>query len=294
MNAVFIPTSNLYRAQTLIKYYNIHDEPTDQRVIFIGDDRGSISKEEYRAAINDPRFDLIYTSDMMAGVNHLFEDCPYYDQIVNDMYKVSIKMLVFIYAARVLGIKKSLMLDDDILFLKPLDSWFKHDYVVKEDGLSPMPKHQVKAFQYAYPHVNIEQFNNPEFRINSGSIIYTLNDNDDRLVNDVRTFFSSDDIYQVFVNRLNKTNTRRKGWGYDWMLEQYFYGIHMYSLGVEIPRFKSAVNIGLAYPKENKPLKPFVSVPNVMHFPQMEKQRMYDGYLPLIDQYIQKHNLRNV
>ena len=294
MNAVFIPTSNLYRAQTLIKYYNIHAEPTNQRVTFIADDRGNISREEYASAINDPRFGLIYTSDMMAAVNHLFDSCPYYDQIINDMYKVSIKMLVFIYASRYLGIKKSLMLDDDVLFLKPLDKWFEYDYVVKEDGLSSMPDHQVKAFQYTYPDVNIAEFNTPEVRINSGSIIYTLEDGDDRLVNDVRAFFSSDDIYRVLVNRLNKTNTRRARWGYDWMLEQYFYGIHMYSLGVEIPRFRAAVNIGLAYPKEDKPLRPLVSVPNVMHFLQMEKQRMYDGYLPLIDQYIRANNLQHV
>ena len=292
-NVVFIPTSSLYRVRTLIKYYNVHNSPTDQRMIFIADDRGSISKEEYAEAVNDPRFELIYTSDMLAAVNDMFADCPYYDQIINDMYKVSVKMLVFIYAARHLGIHKSLMLDDDILFLKPLDEWFKYDYVVKEDGLSKMLDAQVKAFQRAYPHVDIAEFNQPKHRINSGSILYTMEDSSRRLLDDVRAFFSSDDIYHIFVNRLNKTNSRRKGWGFDWMLEQYFYGIHMYSLGVEIPRFRSAVNIALVYPKEDKPPKPFKKIPNVIHFIQMEKQRMYDAYLPLIDSYLESNNYNN-
>jgi len=289
-NVVFIPTSNLYRVRTLIKYYNVHNLPTDQRVIFIADDRGNISKEEYAEAVNDSRFELIYTSDMMAAVNDLFADCPYYDPIINDMYKVSVKMLVFIYAARHMSIRKSLMLDDDILFLKPLDEWFAYDYVVKEDGLSTMTTTLVNGFQSTYPHVDVAEFNQPKHRINSGSILYTMEDND-RLLNDVRAFFSSDDIYRILVNRLNKTSSRRKGWGYDWMLEQYFYGIHMYSLGVEIPRFRSAVNIGLGYPKEDKPLKPFKKIPNVIHFLQMEKQRMYDAYLPLIDEYIRTNKL---
>lgn len=289
-NVVFIPTSNLYRMKTLIKYYNVHNLPTDQRVIFIADDRSNISKEEYSDVVKDPRFELIYTSDMLAAVNDIFADCSYYDQIINDMYKVSVKMVVFIYAARHLGIYKSLMLDDDILFLKPLDEWFKHDYVVKEDGLSTMTASLVNAFQNTYTHVNVIDFNHSKHRINSGSILYTVRDCT-RLIDDVRAFFSSDDIYRVLVNRLNKTSSRRKGWGYDWMLEQYFYGIHMYSLGIEIPRFKGAVNTGLGYPKEGRSLKPFKRVPNVIHFLQMEKQRMYDAYLPLIDEYIKMHKL---
>jgi hypothetical protein len=291
-NVVFIPTSNLYRVSTLIKYYNVHNEPTDQRVIFIGDDRGDISKKEYADAVNDSRFELIYMSDMLEAVNDMFADCPYYDAIINNMFRVSVKMVVFIYAASHMGIHKSLMLDDDILFLKPLDEWFKYDYVVKEDGLSNMSESQVTAFQRTYPHIDIFEFNKPKHRINSGSILYTMQD-DSRLLNDVRAFFSSDEIYYILVNRLNKTTSRRKGWGYDWLLEQYFYGIHMYSLGVEIPRFRSAVNISLGYPKEDKPSKPFKKIPNVIHFLQMEKQRMYDAYLPLIDSYLEINNYNN-
>lgn len=289
MNVVFIPTSNLYRVRTLIKYYNVHALPTNQRVIFIGDDRGKISKADYADAIGDSAFELIYTSDMLAAVHDAFADCPYYDQIINDMYKVSVKMIVFYYAAVHMGIRKSMMLDDDVLFLKPLDEWFKYDYVVKEDGMSKMSAAQVKAFQRTYPHINISEFDQPKHRINSGSLIYTFQD-DGVLLNDVRAFFSSDDIYHIFVNRLNKTNSRRKGWSNDWMLEQYFYGIHLFGLGLEIPRFKSVVNIALTYPKEGVPLKPFRKIPNVIHFLQMEKQRMYDAYLPLIDAYLAGNN----
>ena len=288
-NVVFIPTSNLYRVRTLIKYYNVHNLPTSQRVIFIADDRGNIGKEEYADAVGDSGFELIYTSDMLAAVNDLFVDCPYYDVIINDMYKVSVKMVVFIYAARHLGINKSLMLDDDILFLKPLDEWFKHDYVVKEDGISKMSSAQIKAFQRTYPHINISQYDQPKNRINSGSLLYTHQDNG-VLLHDVRAFFSSDDIYHIFVNRLNKTNSRRKRWGKDWMLEQYFYGIHMYSLGLDIPRFRSAVNTTLTYAKEGVPLNKFRKIPNVIHFLQIEKQRMYDAYLPLIDSYLESNN----
>ena len=292
-NVVFIPTSNLYRVRTLIKYYNVHNLPTSQRVIFIADDRGTISKQDYADAVNDSRFELIYTSDMLACVNELFADCPYYEPIINDMYKVSVKMVVFIYASRVLGIKKSLMLDDDILFLKPLDDWFLYDYVVKSDRLSWMPDVHVKAFQLAYPHVDIVEFNHPDHHINSGSIIYTMKD-EDRLVADVRAFFSSDEIYHILVNRLNKNKGHRKGWSYDWTLEQFFYGVHIYSLGLEIVQFKSAVSIEMKLPKEDRPIKPFKKIPNVIHFIQMKKQLMYDAYLPLIDQYIRANNLQHV
>ena len=291
-NVVFIPTSSLYRVRTLIKYYNVHNLPTSQRVIFIADDRGNIGKEEYADAVGDSGFELIYTSDMLAAVNDLFADCPYYDQIINDMYKVSVKMVVFIYAARHLGINKSLMLDDDILFLKPLDEWFKHDYVVKSDRLSWMPDTHVKAFEYAYPHVDIAEFNQPKNHINSGSIIYTVND-DARLIADVRSFFSSDEIYHILVKRVNKNKGPRKCWSYDWTLEQFFYGVHIYSLGLEIAQFKSAVNIEMKLPKEDRIIKPLNKIPNVIHFIQMKKQLMYDAYLPLIDSYLENNNYNN-
>jgi hypothetical protein len=284
-NVILIPTCNLFRMRMLMKYYNVYGVKTEQHIVFIGDDRGSITQEQFKAEVGNKPFELVFMSDVIQGVGYFYEDCPYYNEIMNRMYKVSVKLLIFVWAYHCRKLRQSMLLDDDVLFLRPIDDWFKHEYVVKEDGLSVMGDACFQVLKRSYPGMNVAEFNQSKHGINSGSIIYTVKDECKSLIEVARGFFSSPFVYSRFLDRMDKLNKKPGVWGVDWIFEQQVYGLHMFSLNENLKRFGSVVNTSLTF-KDGKPVKEFSKLPHIIHFLQRDKSKAYELCLPLVDNFI--------
>ena len=296
-NVIIIPTCNEYRIRMFDEYFNVYNQDHNMRLIFIADDRNKISRDAYteifKSLKHSSLYELHFSSDVISDVRHLFSDAAYFDNILNS-YKLSIKLLIFIWAKHKLNINKSMLLDDDVLFFKPIDHIFdKNDYVKKTDGLSWLCAKSRNALQDVYPEIDINDFEKDKSRkINSGSIIYTWDDSHD-LVGWVHRVFNSEKLSRYVMRRaylhtIGKGNIHRgTGWGRSWIMEQYVYGMFMNKIGFD--RWESfssyEINTGVNLPKDGK-IKQVKNLPNIVHFLPANKKPLYEYYIKCIKHLI--------
>jgi hypothetical protein len=298
MNIVIIPTCNEYRIRKFDEYFNIYDVDHNHRFIFVADDRHKISREEYKTIFaslkNQSLYELHFASDLLSSVKLIFTDCLYFDNIVNN-YPLSIKLLIFIWAKMVLGINKSMLLDDDVLFLKPIDHIFdSYDYVKKPDALSWLCTKSKQCLQDTYEEFDLTKFENDKQKINSGSIIYTWQDSHD-LLGWVKQAFSSKALNKfvmerVYLHSIGKGFVNKgTGWGRSWIMEQYIYGMFMHSIGWDgWHNFTaSEVNTGVTAPKDDK-IRKIAKLPHIVHFLPPDKVPIYENYIKRIEQFLNK------
>lgn len=300
-NIVIIPTCNLYRIQKFDEYFNIFNVEHNHRFIFVADDRHKISREEYEKLFtslkNSHLYEVHYSSDLLRSVQPLFEECKYFNDIVNG-YPLSIKLLIFIWAKYELEITKSMLLDDDVLFLKPIDHIFdEHDFVKKADALSWLCSKSKQCLQDTYPEIDMTKFENDKLKINSGSIIYTWDDSHD-LLGFVRRAFASKALHKyvmerVYLHSIGKGFVHKgTGWGRSWIMEQYIYGMFMHSMGWNrYADFSSAVNTGVTVPKDRK-IRKLARLPNIVHFLPPDKLPIYEYYIQCIERYLTENHDR--
>jgi len=253
------------------------------KIMFLADDRHHLSKNDYENIFSELQhreiYSLYFVSDMIESVRPYFKDAKYFDYILQK-YSLSIKNLVFIWAKLILDINKSFLLDDDILFLKPLDDfYYSNDYARKKDAMSKLCTESTKAIKQTYSEINYDDFIKKRFHINSGSIIYKWN-NKHNLVEWMHRFFDSEYVYSFVKNKSEKFITLglKTKWGRSWQMEQIVYGLFMYSsTGLDIyASFGNLVNTGISKPKEIKPLSKLHSI---VHFVNRDKISVYQYYI---------------
>ncbi len=236
MHNIFVLTCNPTYVEIMNKYYNIHNLPTKAKLTLIIDDK-RIPKDSIPELMQRlPIFsDYILMSDMIEFVgNTVLKNSKHFKELVNFYYKVSVKLIVFIYVKLKLGIDKSFMMDDDILFLKPIDSLFdNYNYAIKKDTLSNfnngtyLEKKIKTNIETTYYYVDNVQMNIEKFYINSGTILFTWTDSID-IVKTIFDFFNSDKIYYMIKEKYISDNKPFKFLGRMWVTEQYIYSILLF------------------------------------------------------------------
>lgn len=280
---IIIPTCNEFRIRTFDEYFNIFNEAHNIRFTFVCDDRGGISRKQYETVFaslkNKDLYDVYFATDVVKDLSSTFADCAYYDSILTE-YPLSIKLLIFIWAKKFLGFDKSMLLDDDVLFLKPITQFYEeNDYARKKDSLSKLCVKSRQALQLTYPDFDILQFEKARDKVNSGSIIYTWKDEHD-LLGWVKKFFSSEPIDKLI--RIKKyewaAGLSRALWGSTWLLEQYSYGMFMHHMGMDkYAHFGNLVNTGIS--KASPKISPLQVIHNIVHFLPRDKMPLYEFYL---------------
>lgn len=291
-NHVFVCGGNASRLNWFSQYYNIEKKPTSQVIHFMLDDRfvGRSAFDGFILGNNTTNSDYIWVTDVVDALKHHFINVPYFNVILNKYYKVSIKLLVFIYAKEIMGIDKSLLLDDDIFFLKPLDKWFEYNKIVKTpETLSRMSANIGAMFTEIFGDEFVyADFTKSGKLLNSGTLLYVWND---RLINDVKNYFSSELLYKALVKKFTNDPTWSKR-GLIWITEQYFYGIHV-SLADPSPlSFGPEIKM-LGYPKndEYKFEYNMMKLPAVLHFIPSDKERNFKYWKVIIQKYCDKHGI---
>jgi len=209
-----------------------------------------------------------------------FTDAPFYDKIL-DVYGLSVKLLTFVFA-KTLGVEKSMMLDDDVFLLKPVDSFFQYDYVKKADTMSKMGKKAHSIVRSVFPEsLDLEQMNADNHRINSGTLIYKFHES---LIADLHAFFSSEQIY-TFLKNERRDDKKPSHVGHAWLVEQYTYSCHLHRFGQEnLHDFGSEVRMVGAYPKKKpKDTSVLKNAPNILHFVLRDKKRLYEHYSKVVN-----------
>lgn len=290
-NNIFVLSSSNKRLEMFARYYNVFKEETNQQITLIVDDRRISRDKIFRSNIFH---NILYATDIIEELRPKFTNCDYYDMILN-IYPVSIKMLIFIYAYYFLGINKSMLIDDDTLFLCPIDYIFeKDDYVVKKEFLSKMTHRRAQIFADIFDIENfVNQFN--KNLINSGTMLYTYKEKHD-LLGDVQKFYNSGDIfamlYENYCKNIMNGESNRTTSGRVWITEQYFYGIHFLKLklsGETITDFGQAVALYTTYIKENAKKIKMKKLPNIMHFVPKNKENFYNFFSNYIDDYVERN-----
>jgi hypothetical protein len=297
-NIIFVCSSNTYRIEVLTKYYNILNEETNQKIHFILDDR-KINKKDYLKVLNNCSIDYDYsfTTDMIEKLDYLFKDCPYFDEILNKLYGVSIKLLVFIYAKKCLDISKSMILDDDVLIYGSIDKHFESDYVVKHQQFKSImktdpPEPLVQGLVSVFGQKLVDEFNTGKHLIGSGNLIYTYKEKH-KLVEDVQKFFSSKTIYDLLVAGEEK----RIRWGRPrimgglWLIEQYLYCVHLFKTRETMETFGRDIKVIMS--KKECNFKKLRFTNKIIHYGPGDKKPFYDAYVPLLEEYVNNKEREN-
>lgn len=280
MNNIFLLTAEYNRILNFYNYYNIFNKKTQTKINIIIDDR-IISKNDI-IKIQKLYTDIYFVSDIIESLI-IFFDSPDIVLEILKKYGVSIKWLLFIFIGKILKIKKSMLIDDDTLLIKPIDFYFKYDYVIKKDNLASMTDLGIDTAKKIVKF-NINEINEKRLFINSGQMIHTWKN--EGLLKFMNNVFS---IHMLnFINKgIKKTNnfSLRNVNGKYWIIEQYMYAIYFYSLK-NVHKFKSDIQL---YTYKIKEIPKNKKLPNFIHYLPKDKEPFYKYYLPFLDNKIKEH-----
>lgn len=299
-NNIFIVSNNIERIESLLKYYNVYGEDTYQRLHVILDDRNRTYNVE---SISD-KIEIHYATQMIESTKHFFDE-EYLFKIL-DVYGVAIKWLVFPYVHEVLGIEKAMMMDDDVLLLKPLDHYFFNKYVFyNESALGVMGKFVEASLSPLFKDlVDISVMRKePYFSMNSGQVIHTKNDRYleffQRAVCKDTYILIMDGVYKyknkkgyggsVIPKYGSKKNNRSMGGKY-WCIEQNIYAIYYKWLSENdyAPvRFNGDVRIWTTVMRSVNKLKKF---PAYIHYLPIDKTPLYTIYAKAVEELLKEEN----
>lgn len=280
MNNIFIISSNIDRLCSVHKYFNIYNDPTSMKFSVILDNR-HMSESDIEKA-NTLGWDIHYTTDVIDKCKDYFDDPQSLTDILS-VYGVAIKWLTFIYAYKVLGIKKVMMSDDDVLILKPLDHYFKHDYVFKNEGSQKFSDQQRHEMLNIIRNIDgHEEFLDSKKSINSGQLIHTWND--DSFLDFINKIVNKHTV-AVFKNIMTSPGSRRSTKGAMWTTEQYVYALYRYVLnkkGIETSLFGGDVKL-----LNTKKIEPeSMPIPAFIHYLSTDKTPLYAVYAKYIDSVV--------
>jgi len=299
-NDIFIVSNKVERIENLLKYYNVYGEDTYQRLHVILDDR----KTTYNIDSIENSIEIHYATDVIEKTKHFFDE-EYLLKIL-DSYGVAIKWLVFPYVHEVLNIQRAMMMDDDVLLLKPLDHYFFSAYVFyNESALGVMGKFVESALSPLYKDlVDISVMRKePYFSMNSGQVIHSKNEHYleflQRAVCKDTYILIMDGVYKyknkkgyggsVIPAYGTAKNNRSMGGKY-WCIEQNIYAIYYKWLdenGYAPDRFGSDVRIWTTIMKDVKKLK---KIPAYIHYLPIDKEPLYTQYAKAVEELLKEEN----
>lgn len=269
---LFITTYNQDILNRFIAGYNLTRQDTSQNINLLIDDRNkSISEFDLSKAhfVNK----IYKVTDLVNYGSKKFSHCNYYEGLMK-IYPITFKKQIFPYLYDQHGINKSMLMDDDILYIKPLDAFFDECTVVKSDSMKADDK-MLSCLRDVFESNVVDKLN--KNLINSGTFLYTY---DDRLVKDLYSFYSSSHVMGYMSNahiRSQKMGKPRIA-GMASIIEQLFYGCHLISISKPISNFKSAVQLVTATPDLSNELT-ITKVNNLYHFLMRNKIPYMDHYL---------------
>jgi len=296
MNNILIISNKPERLESFIKYYNIFNEPTDIVLNVILDDR--YQTYDLSDTIKD-NYNIYYASDAVKQLVPRLSD-PETAEIILDKFRLSIKLLVILYAHEVLGMEKVCMMDDDTFLIQPIDSYFENDYVFyNERVLGRMSVAVENLMTGIYSDlVDVHKMNTkPHFTLNSGQVIHTKNPN---LFKFIDRAFCSDllnvvcgaiEKYKSKKNYLGNIHHRPIGGKY-WIMEQNVYAVYFRWLTEngyavkEFPRNEFKLYEGLLKP--NYTMDRIRKLPKFLHYLPTDKSPLYDTVAKQLDRIINK------
>ena len=301
-NNIFVVSNNIERLEALIKYYNIYDKPTNTKLHVILDDR----ERSYNATTIAEHFQIHLASHMIEKTRQFFHE-EYLFNILK-IYGVAIKWLVFPYVHEVLGIKKAMMMDDDVFLLQPLDHYFENDYVFyNESALGVMGKFVEKVLEPKYRDlVDIAPMRyDPYFSMNSGQVIHTQNEHYIEFFN--RAICK--DVYILLLEGVDKykkkrihggknrtveygseKNNRSIGGKY-WIIEQNIYAIYYRWLvenNYDVKKFGADVRIWTTIMKDDQTVR---KLPAYIHYLPTDKTPLYTTYAKRVEEILGEQNV---
>ena len=299
-NDIFIVSNKVERIENLLKYYNVYGEDTYQRLHVILDDR----KATYNIDSIKDTVEIHYATDVIEKTKHFFDE-EYLFKIL-DVYGVAIKWLVFPYIHEVLNIERAMMMDDDVLLLKPLDHYFSHKYVFyNESALGVMGKFVEAALYPLYKDlVDISTMRQkPYFSMNSGQVIHTKNEHYleflQRAVCKDTYILIMDGVYKyknkkgyggsVIPAYGTAKNNRSMGGKY-WCIEQNIYAIYYKWLdenGYEPVRFGGDVRVWSTVMNVKKLKK----IPAYIHYLPIDKEPLYTQYAKAVEELLKEEKV---
>jgi hypothetical protein len=299
-NDIFIVSNKVERIENLLKYYNVYGEDTYQRLHVILDDR----KATYNIDSIKDAVEIHYATDVIEKTKHFFDE-EYLFKIL-DAYGVAIKWLVFPYIHEVLNIERAMMMDDDVLLLKPLDHYFFNKYVFyNESALGVMGKFVEAALYPLYKDlVDISTMRQkPYFSMNSGQVIHTKNEHYleflQRAVCKDTYILIMDGVYKyknkkgyggsVIPAYGTAKNNRSMGGKY-WCIEQNVYAIYYKWLdenGYEPVRFGGDVRVWSTIMNVKKLKK----IPAYIHYLPIDKEPLYTQYAKAVEELLKEEKV---
>ena len=278
MKHIVIPMGSLKYFDRFAKNFNALGAETDALITFLVDDRHSTTLDEFRNIIQStdlPLYDIIAVSEILNKIKHDFDDCPLFEPIL-DVYGVSIKSLMFYYVLKHLEYDKFFFLDDDVIVARVPNHIWDYDYAIKTDmaldkggnGFGPVMESVYGKDMFI--EWAGQDHKNRDWRINSGSLLYTVRDDSaDNLLDHIKQFFSSKAAYDTL--EAARKRMIKKGLSYVpgnvWVNEQHILGmfLHKYHLNDNVYRLKqNDVYIG-GMKSELTTTKPFRTIPCIYH-----------------------------
>ena len=300
-NDIFVVSNKIERIHNLLNYYNVYDVDTNHKLHVILDDR----KQSYNVESISDLITIHYATDMIEKTKHFFEQ-EWLERIL-EVYGVAIKWLVFPYVHEVLGIKKAMMMDDDVLLLKPLDHYFEDEYVFyNESALGVMGKFVEAVLAPLYKDlIDVSTMRyQPYFSMNSGQVIHTQNEH-------YLEFFQRavcKDTYVLIMDGVHKYTRVKKHGKYDtpeygsaknnrvmggkyWIIEQNIYAIYykwLVEQGYKVERFKGDVRLWTTKMPEKVSFKSF---PAYIHYLPTDKEPLYNVYAKRVEEILGEENV---
>lgn len=262
---VFVSTYKPKMFEQFAKHYNITKTETKEVINVFVDDRNA-KESDFDFGKYDFINKIYKVSDIVRYGEKKFSDCECYNGIMT-FYPITFKNQIFPYLAEEHSISKSMILDDDIFYVKPLDEFFEHDIVVKRDTMKADAK-MLSILQCIFPDVEVSKLNERNL-INSGSFIYSY---DEKLLPDIKAMYNSletlDYLSESYRRSMKLGKPRLAGMAS--IIEQYFYGCHLLKESRKIVQFESAVNLVSASDSINSTMK-IKTLKNAYHFVMRDK-----------------------
>jgi hypothetical protein len=253
--------------------WNVLDEPTGHRFYLLADDRPNrLTREDYLKCFDNlknlPIEKVVWVTDVLTELADAYKESTHFDDLLKH-YGVSIKLVTLAWSMK--NFKKFFFMDDDILFLRPIDTIYaKHDYAFKGDSLMTLCKVTDGIVDKLYSKIcDTGAYKlNRAMLINSGTMIFKPDADDTwkKFVDFTIPLFSSAELVDCYKTKAAAAKAKGYVPGNAWLLEQYTVGMFYDTLGKEWHKF-SGLEVRLLQLKalltdEPKKLK---TIPNIAH-----------------------------
>lgn len=274
---IFVPSYKPSLLDTFCRSYNLRRKETDQCLTLVIDDRFKSVDEFQPVLFKYDVFDrIVKVTDIVKYGSEIFGGTEYYENIMK-IYPIAFKLLVFLYFHDKYSVKKGMMLDDDTLFIEPVDEYFEHENAIRSDSMKADYR-MLSVLSDTYLNIDVSELN--KNLVNSGSIILSWNED---LVEHMRKFFDSYAVcdYLAIAHQRSIKAGKPRIAGMAAVIEQMVYGCYLLNVK-EKTSLNPAVSLITSTANVNKELK-FNKYSNIYHFLMRDKLPQIEWYLKALE-----------